>query len=282
MESQNFDLTMWSLSRQPLAIWAWFQNAFRHNLEGLQSLTPSNECINISSVNPLHLFACGKPHGGSYKSREVLNYLIKNGGRLDAQDAYGWLPINYAAYFANTQTLDLLLEAGSPVQNDNGPQPLDSALIALSQNGDHSQSAETCARYLLMHGADPKQGLTTDPHWGGVTWLTWALSHDRFDWAELLFHKGSISLTQKEKHLLLMRGSPEAIAWAEYKNMGVLGMMTSKHEAYEMTQRAKALRESEILHAALLESMEGKRFLKKDTESVEDGEDEKSGGKRRL
>lgn len=281
IQKKIFDLNLWCLNRLSKESFDCFQAAYRHDLDGLMSLGDQLKKNQISSVNILHLFACGTPQSGTHHSRIILNYLLEHSGILEQIDAYGWLPINYAAYFANTQTLDLLLEAGSPVQNKNGPQPLDSALIALSQNGEHSQSAETCARYLLMHGADPKQGLTTDPHWGGVTWLTWALSHDRFDWAELLMHKGSTTLTQKEKHLLLMRGSPEAIAWAEYKGMDVVGMMTSKHEAYEMARRAKALREGENLRSVLVDTMNEKKWLR-NSENEEGQEGERSGGKRLL
>lgn len=275
-DAKEFDLNLWDLKRHPERVQAWFQAAYRHDqpsLERLYDTSVQQAVENIRSVNVVHLFASGYPRsGGLYRSRSVLEWLLAHGGRLDALDAYGWLPINYACFFAYSQTADVLLEAGSPVQNDHQPQPLDSALQALAHHD--VQGAETCARLLLMHGADPNIGSSTDPHFGGVTWLVWALVHDRFDWAHLLWSKGVNTLNAKEKQLLIIRGSIDGLVWAQDHGMDVSELVSLDHEAYHPLQEAKARFESQLLRRAVEHNLK----LKENAQE-EDGD---SKGRRRL
>ena len=273
MSEQTFDLNMWNLRKHEPNVQSWFQSAFQHNLSKLKSFESAQRTANhIPSVNIAHLFACGKPQGGTYASREVLQYLLQNGGRLDIKDAYGWLPINYACFFAFPATVDVLLEAGSPVQNDMLPQPLDSALQSVAQH--KNPCAETCARLLLMHGADPKLGLSSDMHWGGVTWLVWALEAQEFEMAEILYAKGLVSLSQKEKQLLLIRGNTEGFVWAEEHGISLLEDISEDYEGYDMVRQARASYQKRMLNEAV------RLPLLKTQEKEND--DQKGKGKRKI
>ena len=258
-QSSEFDLNLWNLTHHDASCQKWYQAAFQHDLDMLHAhYSPSFMLKNLegkksqafSSVDVVHLFACGyEKDNRRFVSQNVLTQLLSWGGRLDAPDVYGWLPINYACYFGLPQTLDVLLEAGSPVQNPFGPQPLDSALTSVAQSP--RGPSETCARLLLFHGADPNMGLSGDPQWGGVTWLVWALLNERFDWAELLCRKGVKPLTEKECRLLILRASPEALVWAESWGMRILPFMAKDHHAYDLVHKAEILRQRRFLTEAL-------------------------------
>ena len=275
MSDPTFDLNMWDLKRQDAQVQSWFQSAYQHNLQGLKLFEPAKRFANrITSVNIAHLFGCGKPQAGTYTSREVIKYLLDNGARLDVTDAYGWLPINYACFFAYPATVDVLLEAGSPVQNESLPQPLDSALQSLSQHNNHC--AETCARLLLMHGADPKKGLSSDMHWGGVTWLVWALVANYLDMAEMLYHKGLNTLSDKEKHLLLVRGHTEGFVWAEEHGISLLEELGQDHEGYEEVRYARSRYQKGLLKKEVQSSLEQKE------QKQQEQEDQEGKGKRKM
>ena len=248
--TQHFDMNAWGLQSAPHIQQQWLQSAFMHDLDGLIFYHHPDQFVS-TSVNPVHVFACGYPRkGGLYASRQVLQWLIDHGqGDVNAIDLHGWLPINYAVWFGHAPTTDVLLELGSPVQNSGGTQPLDTALEAIAQR--RCDTSETCARLLLMHGADPNKSRTLDPNFGGVTWLVWALSNERWDWAECLWNYGARSLRDKEKHLLILRGSEKSLAWAEYKGFDMLPLLSSSHEHFEALLRVRALVDEEKLLLAM-------------------------------
>lgn len=252
MFGEECDLNLWDLKRLHKRTQQFYQAAYRHDLSKLNNLwcaSVKDDVNNQSQVNMAHMFACGQGQGGLRGAREVLHWLVDRGANLDALDAHDWLPLNYACFFALPVTVDVLLEAGVGLYNSCAPQPLDSALQAASQRP--NSAAETCARLLLLHGADPKKGLSSDPHWGGVTWLTWALINDRFDWAELLYHKGLEQLSSKEKQLLLVRGSIDSLVWAEEKGMDLASRVLPSHPAYGSLKEAGYRQTRAIINKAL-------------------------------
>lgn len=263
------ELNCWKLHQQPKNCRQWFQSAYHHDLWGVQQF---NAMIQPNTVNIAHLFACGTSRsGGLARSRDVLSYLLENGGDLNAVDVNGWLPINYAVWFGHAGTTDVLLELGSPVQNHYAPQPLDTAFSALTQH--QNSGAETCAKLLLLSGADPNKGLSADMQFGGISWLTWALEQERFEWAELLWKKGARITKDKEIHLLLLRASSKSLAWAQYQGMDILGKIDPSHDAYNNVYQAQSLRVKEQLLQNLAPLL-----TKNETET-----DEKSGkGRRKL
>lgn len=243
---RDFELNIWGLTRQPSSLRQWFQSAWRHDPQGLHQNYWASWCDKVSGVNPVHLFACGQPRsGGLRQSRSVLQWLLRHGGSMDQCDAAGWLPINYAAWFGHAATMDVLLEAGSPVVNPKGPQPLDAALMSLSQS-DH-QGSETCARLLLMHGANPNAGFSSDAHYGGVTWLTWALEKQRWDWAETLWARGQQSISERELHMLILRGSKDTLLWMQAHGVDVLSRLSPTHEFFQDLRVAQAHHERQSM-----------------------------------
>lgn len=257
------------MHHQPKNCRQWFQSAYNHDLWGVQQF---NAIVQPDTVNIAHLFACGASRsGGLARSRDVLSYVLDNGGDLNAVDVNGWLPINYAVWFGHAGTTDVLLELGSPVQNQYAPQPLDTAFAALTQH--QNSGAETCAKLLLLSGADPNKGLSADMQFGGISWLTWALEQERFEWAELLWKKGARITKDKEMHLLLLRASSKSLAWAQYQGMDILGKIDPSHDAYNNVYQAQSLRVKEQLLQSLAPLL-----TKNETET-----DEKSGkGRRKL
>ena len=282
MSSSNeptcFELNLWNLHNTPKNVREWFQACWRHDISSLEEKYQTNwqdfvlDKRQKPLVNPLHLFACGYPRsGGLYHSRQILNWILQRGGSLKEQDAYGWLPINYAAWFGLASTIDLLLEAGSPVQNNN-IQPLDSALFALSQKD--QPGSETCARLLLMHGANPKLGNVSDPHFAGLTWLVWALENHRWDWAECLWNRGCSDISEKEIHLLLFRGSIESLCWLQEKDVNILSFITSNHEAFDDLMQIKASKDRERIIKEITESCTDKFSNKKINKDENEGDTE--------
>lgn len=254
------ELECWGLKAFSDECRQWHQEAFRHHLDGVR-IAPSFELPR--TVNIAHVFACGSVQaGGLANSRAVLSYLLDNGGDLCAPDINGWLPVNYAAWFGHAGTMDVLLELGSPVHNPISPQPLDTALAAVAQR--NMDGAETCARLLLMHGADPTKGNVADPQYGGISWLVWALENERWEWAECLWAKGLRTMRDKELHLLVLRGGIEALAWAQYHGIDVLAHLSSNHEAYNVVHEVQAhVQREKLLEAVDVEgeSGEGRRKL---------------------
>lgn len=245
--NNSFELEAWGMKQWSEECRRWHRAAFNHNLDGVQTAVAF---ALPSTVNCAHFFACNNiQSGGMHNSRAVLQYLLDNGGDLHAQDSSGWLPINYAVWFGHTATLDILLELGSPVQHPHGPQPLDTALAAVAQRRD--VGAESCARWLLMHNANPNMGQTADQQYGGVSWLTWALEHERWDWAELLWAKGARFLREKEIHLLLLRGGEEALAWAQFHGVDILKHLPTHHPAHEKVYQTQAHLERQKMMDAL-------------------------------
>jgi len=250
MQHRNqMEMEAWGMKTWGNECRRWHQAAFQHNLEGVRTPTPF---LRPTTVNPVHFFACNSVQsGGLTNSRAVLNYLLENGGDLHAMDNTGWLPINYAAWFGFAGTMDVLLELGSPVHHPTSPQPLDTALASVAQL--RTEGAETCARLLLMHQADPNRGQTADQNYGGISWLTWALEHERWDWAELLWAKGARFLREKEIHLLIARGSPEVLAWAQFHGVDVLKYLPPEHQAHHKVFQTQAHVERENMMQAVQE-----------------------------
>lgn len=241
--TNEFSLNIWGLHLLDKSTYDWFQYAYRHDLDGLINLYPEIDFTNIDNlINPVHLFACGmQRNGGLYHSRKCLEWLLENGGKLDMLDASNWLPINYAAWFGQASTMDVLLEMGSPVQNPTSPQPLDTALVSISQNSPSSpQGSETCARLLLMHGANPNMGLASDPCYGGVTWLTWALENERLDWAQCLWSAGLNSVSDKEMSLIVLRANFKSLRWLQEKKIDILKWIDASHPFYNDLLLARA------------------------------------------
>lgn len=228
--SKNFELTIWCLHHQSQEIQDWYQAVYRHDYEKIVSCwtTEIQQCQ--VPVDPIHLFACGHIYGGFQNSRRVLQFLLDKGFCLNAVDKNNWLPINYAVWFGLVGTTDILLELGSPCQNDMGPEPLDTALMALAQT--KNQQSEECAQLLMSHGANPQKGLYSDMSFGGVSWIVWALENNNWFWANLLWEKGLRCLKEKEKYLILNRCGLDAFIWLEKHQMGVFIDMPTNHLCY--------------------------------------------------
>ena len=269
MTVNSFDMSVWGLHQAPHAQQQWLHAAFMHDWDGLLLHHHPQQFVDLP-MNPAHAFACGVPRkGGLHASRQALQWLLDHGrADLHATDNHGWLPINYAVWFGHAATTDVLLELGSPVQNHQGTQPLDTALEAVAQR--KCESSETCARWLLMHGADPNQGRSVDPSFGGVTWMIWALMNERWDWAQCLFQKGLRTLRDKEKMLLALRGSGPALAWAQANGFNMLSVVSPTHEHFEVLCEVDAHVQRELLMAEL------------DAQLLHDHDDEEGKGRRRI
>ena len=246
--AHDIELNLWRLSAQTSQMRLWFQSVRLHATEQVISMAPPNWPNIDVDVDPCHLFAIGSPQGGLRDSRLLLRWLMDNGANINAVDAYGWTPTNYAAWYGQAPAMDLLLEAGAPVHNANNPQPLDHALSGLAHSGNGGN--ETCARLLLMSGADPNRGFATDPHYGGITWLTWALSQERWDWAECLWAKGQ-RVGEKDMHLVLMRCGAEAWGWLQAHGVDMIANVSSSDPSHDMLRTIKAHMEREALYASL-------------------------------
>jgi len=81
---------------------------------------------------------------------DMVKLLIRNGARLDVQDAYGLTPLHLAARMGSTGLADILLKAGAPVnaRSTNGETPL---MAAKKLSTKHRHVAEL----LILRGADP-------------------------------------------------------------------------------------------------------------------------------
>lgn len=247
LHNNCFELESWGMKHWSDECRRWHCAAFAHSLDGVRTATNFGR---PTTVNSVHFFACNNVQsGGMSNSRAVLQHLLDNGGDLAAQDSTGWMPINYAVWFGHTATLDVLLELGSPVQHPTGPQPLDTALAAVAQS--RTQGAESCARWLLAHNANPNLGQTADQQYGGVSWLTWALEHERWDWAELLWAKGARFIREKEIQLLLLRGGEDALVWAQFHGLDILQHLPTSHPAHEKVYQTQAYLERQKMMDSL-------------------------------
>jgi ankyrin repeat protein len=85
------------------------------------------------------------------KNAELVNFLIQAGARLDLRDRVGRSPVHYAAELGAVEVLDLLLEGGLDV---NEQDPI-SGWTPLHEAAQHDQVQ--VVRWLLEHGADPRQ-----------------------------------------------------------------------------------------------------------------------------
>lgn len=179
-------------------------------------------------VDPCHLFACGTTRpGGMVNARHALEELVSKGANLDAVDASGWTPLSYAAWFGLASTLDILLEAGASVHPDGAPPPLVAALSAFSQ---HQRSgSETCARLLLMSGADPMRCSISDAT-GRSSFLSWALATDHLDWATLLHARGDKLRSDRELSILAWQAAADALDWLQIHGYDVLSTLPLDHE----------------------------------------------------
>lgn len=217
-----FNLNSWGLVDSPARVYA--QAAFDHDLTELRNLTRPASWPRLL-VDPIHLFACGRTRsGGLHASRQALACLIEQGGDINALDASGWVPMSYSAWFGLASTMDLLLEAGAEVHPDNAPPPLLQALSSLAQT--NKPGAHTCARLLLMSGADPLRCSINDIR-GRSSFLSWALSVGNMEIANLLWAKGDRIRSDKELAMLVWGAELESLDWLVEHDYDVLPYLPS-------------------------------------------------------
>lgn len=255
----------WGMSQEDPKCRQWCQDIYNHNLNGVKIKLDFNM---PSLVDPIHFFACGNvARGGIKNSRAVLDFLLENNCNINSKDKQGWVPLNYSIWFGHFFTTDLLLESGALIQNEYA-QPLDTALSTITYNSD---AAMSCARLLLLSGADPNLSKTSDNLYGSISWLTWALEHENFELAKLLHSKGATIKREREIKLLLLRGNNQVLSWAEYHNLGISSIIDPSHNAYSDVMEAFALRLKETILKNLEEEVADK----------EEDEDNGSGRKKR-
>ena len=220
-----FELNSWGLKDPEARHYA--SAAHAHVPQLIRSLPFPNSWPS-TLVDPCHLFACGTTRsGGMVGARNALEELIAKGANLDAVDASGWTPLSYAAWFGLASTLDILLEAGASVHPEGAPPPLVAALSAFSQ---HQRSgSETCARLLLMSGADPLRCSISDAT-GRSSFLSWALATDHLDWATLLHARGDKLRSDRELSVLAWQANADALDWLQIHGYDVLSTLPLDHE----------------------------------------------------
>lgn len=262
MEGANFfELNSWGLSDP--ASRAYAQAAFSHNLSALQSLGRPASWPSV--VDPFHLFACGSPRGGGlYASRQVLHCLLDQGANLNAVDNSGWVPLSYAAWFGLAGSLDVLLEANAEVHPVKASLPLTQALSALAQNP-NGGAHETCARLLLMSGADPLKCSISDST-GRSSFLSWALSVGRMEIVHLLWAKGDRIRHDKELAMLVWDAEVQALDWLMEHEYNVLEFLPQTHPHYSALSQIKSARNREQLCqvAATLRAANGLSSIEED------------------
>jgi ankyrin repeat protein len=84
-----------------------------------------NAKFDPNAVNGAQMITCVHL-AATYGDAEILNNLIKAGGKIDARDALGNTAVHYAAYGRNLQTMEVLLKAGADINavNDHKNTPL--------------------------------------------------------------------------------------------------------------------------------------------------------------
>lgn len=238
MEWENFfELNSWGLAAQPARLHA--AAAFIHSPDRLLACPRPLEWP-TKLVDSSHLFACGTTHsGGMVAARHALEILLSQGAQLDAIDASGWTPLCYAAWFGLSSTLDVLLEAGAPVHPQQGPMPLAIALSSVAQR--QSRGAATCAKLLLMSGADPLKCSISEAT-GRSSYLSWALATDNLEWANVLSAKGDVIRNERELGTLVWQASAEALDWLQTHGYSVLPRLPANHPHMAALAQAQAAR----------------------------------------
>lgn len=237
-----FELNSWGLADPSVRPHA--AAAFIHSADSLLA-HPCPQSWPRKLVDPFHLFACGTTHsGGMVAARHALDVLLSQGARLDAIDASGWTPLCYAAWFGLSSTLDVLVEAGAPVHPSEGPMPLSIALSSVAQR--QIQGAATCARLLLMSGADPLKCCISETT-GRSSYLSWALATDNIEWANVLAAKGDVIRNERELGTLVWQASAEALDWLQTHGYSVLPRLPADHPHRNALAQAQAGRHRDTL-----------------------------------
>lgn len=220
-----FELNSWGLNDRQARHFAAI--SFSHDVAQLFGTTLP-PCWPHALVNPCHLFACGVTRsGGMASSRRALESLLAKGANLDAVDASGWTPLSYAAWFGLASTLDILLEAGASVHPEGAPPPLTAALSSFAQR--KQSGSETCARLLLMSGADPLRCSISDAT-GRSSFLSWALANEYLEWATLLHARGDKLRSDRELSVLTWQAGPYSLDWLQIHGYDVLSSLPMDHE----------------------------------------------------
>lgn len=179
-----------------------------------------------------------------HASRQVLELLLSQGANLNAVDASGWVPLSYAAWFGLSSTLDILLEAGADVHPENAQLPLTTALTSFGQR--RTAGADTCARLLLMSGAEPGRSSISDTT-GRSSFLSWALATENLEWANLLHAKGDSIRSDRELSILLWQAPAPALDWLQVNGYNVLAKLPPDHPHRNVLFQAEIERRRQAL-----------------------------------
>lgn len=271
-----FELNAWGLS-DPAAR-AYAQAAFDHDLAKIKIFSGIPSSWPTNTVDPAHLFACGATRsGGLSSSRRALSCLIEQGANLNAVDSSGWVPLSYAAWFGLAGSLDVLLEANAQVHPDKASPPLFHALSSLAQTD--KPGSTTCARLLLMSGADPLRCSINEPH-GRASFLSWALSVNNLEMASLLWAKGDRIRGEKELSILIWNADVEPLDWLIQHDYDVLGSLPADNPHRKVLFQAQSSRRRQALTELAKQSRPESSLISKEGfhEQGEDGDD----GRRQL
>jgi ankyrin repeat protein len=133
---------------------------------------PNVRCTWNKEYTPLHIAACSKSWGRTYR---VMRILLDKGANVNAEADNGERPLHMAALCRDYMAVVILLEAGADpnVGRNDGKTPL-----SLLSSGGHSNTRQA----LLDTGADPgvtnntggtSQGWTNGGIQGGSNTPTW-------------------------------------------------------------------------------------------------------------
>jgi len=178
-------------------------------------------------------------------SRLLLSALLESKANLNAIDSSGWTPLCYSSWFGLAGTTSLLIEAGADVNFEYAPKPLAVALSSYAQR--KSQGASTCAKLLVMSGADPRKCSISDPS-GRSSFLSWAVASSNFEWAEILHGKGDFIRNEREFATLLFDADIASLDWLERHGYDVLSRLSEDHEHWRALMEERAKRRRFFLH----------------------------------
>lgn len=199
----------------------------------------------------VHHFAVGS--SDSRDSAELLDYLIGQGSDIHASDHAGWRPINYAAWFGLTKTVELLLSRGASAVGEGGAHPFDSAMASIFHEG--PSSCHDTAHVLLEAGADPLMGLPAIMEHAGTSWMLACLNTGQNQWADLLLArmqtaiqgsddplraKISQRLDRDIQSLLMHDDSGDRLVWLQDRGVCSLSVAPPDHPAYRRLLENKA------------------------------------------
>lgn len=221
-----------------------FDEARRHTppLDGCPPLPRHNSYALSFALGPP-----GRVHRPTSKAcLDILCHHDPDG--LDREDAYGWAPVNYAAWFGRAAALDLLLAAGASPRNNSSPSLIDSILTSAS-HGHCRQRTLRSLKIAIQSGADPSLGRPRDPAAAGISWLGWTLVKGWLDVAEILYRHNP-DLPDAVFQDVAFSAPESSLLWLQKRGVDVLGRLPSPHPAWASLQAAKARQQRDELCAA--------------------------------